>query len=289
VNVASRLQDAQVTVVGLGLMGGSLAAALTARHACRRVVGVARREETVAQAMTMGIVHQGTCHLDAGVRDADVVVLATPVRAIIELIGQIGPLLPPGCLLTDVGSTKDAVAQAMQALPPHVQPVGGHPMCGKETAGLSAAEPSLYEGATYVLTPLTRTADVALALARQLTQAVGARPLLLDASRHDALVAAISHLPYLLAAGLVATAEGLADEMAWQVAASGFRDTTRLAASDETMMLDILLTNRTAVRQTLARFQAQLADLTRLLETGDAIGLRAAMTAAAQRRRRLFP
>jgi prephenate dehydrogenase len=287
--VASRLQDAQVTVVGLGLMGGSLAAALTARHACRRVVGVARREETVTQALTMGIIHQGTCHLDAGVRDADVVVLATPVRAIIELIGRIGPLLPPGCLLTDVGSTKQAVAEAMQVLPPHVQPVGGHPMCGKETAGLSAADPSLYEGATYVLTPLDRTGDVALALARELTQAVGARPLLLDASRHDALVAAISHLPYLLAAGLVATAEGLADETAWKVAASGFRDTTRLAASDETMMLDILLTNRVAVRQALARFQAQLADLARLLEADDAIGLRAAMTAAAQRRRRLFP
>jgi prephenate dehydrogenase len=269
-------------------MGGSLAAALTARHACRRVVGVARREETVTQAMAMGIVHQGTCHLDEGVRDADVVVLATPVRAVIELIGQIGLLLPPGCLLTDVGSTKVAVAQAMQALPPHVQPVGGHPMCGKETAGLSAAEPSLYEGATYVLTPLARTADVALALARELTQAVGARPLLLDASRHDKLVAAISHLPYLLAASLVAAAEGLADERVWQVAASGFRDTTRLAASDETMMLDILLTNRTAVRQALARFEDQLADLTRLLERGDAIGLRAAMTAAARRRRRLF-
>jgi len=288
VNVASQLPHAQVTVVGLGLMGGSLAAALMARHACRRVVGVARREETVTQAIDMGIVHQGTCHLDEGVWDADAVVLATPVRAVIELIGRIGPLLPPGCLLTDVGSTKQAVVQAMQALPPHVQPVGGHPMCGKETAGLSGADPSLYEGATYVLTPLARTSDAALALARELTQAVGARPLLLDAPRHDVLVAAISHLPYLLAAGLVATAEGLADERVWKVAASGFRDATRLAASDETMMLDILLTNRTAVRQALARFEDQLADLTRLLETSDAIGLRAAMTAAAQRRRRLF-
>ena len=287
-NVASQLPHAQVTVVGLGLMGGSLAAALMARHACRRVVGVARREETVTQAIDMGIVHQGTCHLDEGVWDADAVVLATPVRAVIELIGRIGPLLPPGCLLTDVGSTKQAVVQAMQALPPHVQPVGGHPMCGKETAGLSGADPSLYEGATYVLTPLARTSDAALALARELTQAVGARPLLLDAPRHDVLVAAISHLPYLLAAGLVATAEGLADERVWKVAASGFRDATRLAASDETMMLDILLTNRTAVRQALARFEDQLADLTRLLETSDAIGLRAAMTAAAQRRRRLF-
>jgi prephenate dehydrogenase len=121
-----------------------------------------------------------------------------------------------------------------------------------------------------------------------MAQAVGARPLLLDAPCHDALVAAISHLPYLLAVGLVATAERLANDTVWEVAASGFRDTSRLAASDEAMMLDILLTNRTAVRRMLARFQDQLAGLAHLLETGDEAGLRAAMTAAAQRRRRLF-
>lgn len=286
--MAPRLQDAQVTIVGLGLMGGSLAAALTAHRACRRVVGVARREETVTQAQTMKIIHEGTCCLAEGTRDADVVVLATPVRAIVKLVGQIAPHLPPGCLLTDVGSTKKIVVQAMQALPPHVQPVGGHPMCGKEATGLSAASLSLYEGATYVLTPLARTHDEALALAHDLVRAVGAQPLLLDASRHDALVAAISHLPYLLAASLVATAEGTTDDAVWQVAASGFRDTSRLAASDETMMLDILLTNRMAVRHMLAHFQNQLSDLAHLLEAGDETSLHAAMTAAAQRRRRLF-
>jgi prephenate dehydrogenase len=269
-------------------MGGSLAAALTARHACRRVVGVARREETVTQALAMRVIHEGTCHLAEGIGGADIVVLATPVRTIIKLVGQIGPLLPHGCLLTDVGSTKQAVAQAMQALPPHVQPVGGHPMCGKETTGLPAADSSLYEGTAYVLTPLTRTSDDALDLAREMAQAIGAHPLLLDAPCHDRLVAAISHLPYLLAVGLVATGERLANDIIWEMTASGFRDTSRLAASDETMMLDILLTNRTAVRQMLARFQDQLADLAHLLETGDEAGLRAAMTAAAHRRRRLF-
>lgn len=286
--MATRLQDTQVTVVGLGLMGGSLAAALTARQVCRRVVGVTRREETVRQALAMGIIHEGTCRLAEGVRDADVVVLATPVRTIIRLIGQVGPLLPLGCLLTDLGSTKQAVVQAMQELPPHVQPVGGHPMCGKETAGLSAADPSLYESATYVLTPLARTGDDVLALARELARAIGARPLLLDAPHHDRLVAAISHLPHLLAVGLVATVEDLTDDAAWKVAASGFRDTTRLAASDETMMLDILLTNRAAVRQMLALFQDHLVGLSRLLEEGDEAGLRAAMNAAVKRRRGLF-
>ena len=286
--MAPRLQDAQVTIVGLGLMGGSLAAALTARRACHRVIGVARREETVTQALAMGVIHQGTCHLAEGVRDADVVVLATPVRTIVELIGQIGSLLAPGCLLTDVGSTKLAVVQAMQALPPHVQPVGGHPMCGKETAGLVSVDLSLHEGATYVLTPLARTSDDALALAHELARAVGARPLLLDAARHDTLVAAISHLPYLTAVSLVAITERLGDDTAWEIAASGFRDASRLAASNETMVLDILLTNRAAVHQMVARFQDQLTYLAHLLEQGDETGLRTAMAAAAQRRRRLF-
>lgn len=284
--MASRLHAAQVTVVGLGLMGGSLAAALAARRACRRVVGVARREETVRQALAIGAIHAGTCDLATGVGGADVVVLATPVRTIVELVSAVGPLLPDGCLLTDLGSTKQAVTQAMQALPPHVRPLGGHPMCGKETAGLAAAEPSLYEGATYVLTPLARTDGEALALAQELVRAVGARPLLLDASRHDALAAAISHLPYLLAVSLVATAEGLADAAVWDVAAGGFRDTSRLAASEERMMLDILLTNRAAVQGMLSHFQKQLTRLAHLLETGDEAGLKAVMTAAAQRRRR---
>ena len=161
-------------------------------------------------------------------------------------------------------------------------------MCGKEIAGLSAADSSLYEGATYVLSPLARTSNDALVLAHELVLAVGARPLLLDASRHDALVAAISHLPYLLAVSLVATAQDLADDTTWELAANGFRYTSRLAASNEAMMLDILLTNRAAVRQMLARFQDQLAGLAHLLETGDEASLSAAMTAVAQRRRRLF-
>jgi len=283
-----RLQDAKVSIVGLGLMGGSLAAALMARRACRRVIGIARRQETVGRALDMGLIHEGTCHLSQGVQNADVVMLAVPVRTILELIDRIGPLLPPGCLLTDVGSTKGAVVQAMRSLPPHVQPLGGHPMCGKETSGLSAADASLYEGATYVLTPLRRTGGGALALACELAQAIGARPLLMDAPHHDELVAAVSHLPYLLAVGLVASAEGLTDDNVWKVAATGFRDTTRLAASDETMMLDILFTNQAAVRQMLARYQDQLANLSRSLERGSEAGLRTAITAAAKRRRRLF-
>ena len=280
-----------MTVVGLGLMGGSLAAALRAGGACREVRGVARRPETIAEALARGFVDGGTLDLAEGVRGSDVVVLATPVRTIVELIPHLGPLLSPGSLLMDVGSTKAAIVKAMERLPAHVQPLGGHPMCGKEVSGIGAAEAGLYRGATFVLTPLPRTSPEALALAWELVEALGARPLVMDAHRHDRLVAAVSHLPYLLSLALVAAAEDVAEEdgMVWDLAASGFRDTSRLAASDVTMMLDILLTNREEVAGMLGRLRRELDELARLLEAKDERGLRRVMEAARERRRGLFP
>lgn len=288
------LRDAHVAIVGLGLMGGSLAARLTnaggasGGRACRRVTGIARRPATIAQALHARVIDDGTCALDEGVREADLVALCTPVRTIARLVAEIGPSLHPGAVLTDVGSAKQSIVEAMDGLPPHVQAIGGHPMCGKEVAGLDAADPRLFEGATYVLVPLARTDDATLGLLRELVAAVGARPLVLDATHHDRVVAAASHLPYLLATALVRTALGLSDDAVWQVAASGFRDTSRLAASDETMMLDILCSNRAAVRDVLARCRAEMEAFDGLLAAGDEEGLRAAIHVAAEQRRRMF-
>jgi len=283
------LANSLVSIVGLGLMGGSLAWALRERRACREVVGVARREETVALALERGVVDRATCDLAEGVQEADIVVLATPVRTILRLLGEIGPLLPEGCLVMDVGSTKREIVAAMERLPPHIRPLGGHPMCGKEKAGLEAAEPGLYEGKAFVLTPLERTPPEAVELGRELVEAVGARPVLMDAERHDYIVAAVSHLPYLLACGLMAAVDDLAqsDDACWQLAASGFRDTSRLAASDVTMMLDILLTNRKPVLEALAAFERRLQELVSLLEKGDEGGLRVFMEVVAQKRESL--
>ena len=240
--------------------------------------------------MRRGFIHAGACDLAEGVGQADLIVLATPVRAILELVPRVGALAPAGCLLMDLGSTKARIVEAMEALPPHLQAVGGHPMCGKETSGVVAAEADLYEGATFVLTPLQRTRSEALALAQELVEAVGARPLLMDAERHDRLVATVSHLPYLLSVSLVATAEEMAaeDELIWELAASGFRDTSRLAASDVTMMLDILLTNRQAVGEMVSRFAHQLSAIAHLLEANDEWGLRSLMEQAQKRRERMF-
>lgn len=288
--MSHRLQDARVTIVGLGLMGGSLAAALTQRAACRRVVGVARREETTRAALTRKWVHHATTSLAEGLREADVVILATPVRTILHLLEVIGPLVPPGCLVMDVGSTKGKIAAAMDGLPATVEPLGGHPLCGKETSGLEAADPTLYEGCAFVLTPLPRTSAHALALGRELVEAVGARPIILDPDQHDRLVAASSHLPYLLSVGLMSTAEEIAAEtpLLCELVASGFRDTSRLAASDVTIMMDILFTNRAAALEMLLRYRRHLENLMLLLENGDEAALQVLLDAAARRRRRWF-
>jgi len=282
------LPDSQVAIVGLGLMGGSLAGAL--RGQCRAVVGVARREETIEQALVRGLIDRGTTDLASGVGQADVVILATPVRVIMQQLAEIGPLLSAGCLLMDLGSTKTRIVEQMARLPAHVQPLGGHPMCGKEVSGIEVADPALYQGRTFILTPLPRTSEEALALGRALAQAIGAHPLVLEPGRQDYLVATISHLPYLLACTLVSTADATvsADPAVWKIVAGGFRDTSRVAGSDVTMMVDILLTNREEVLEALETYQAQLRDLTRLVAAGDEEDLRTVLSAIRQERRRMY-
>ena len=283
------LADTQVAIVGLGLMGGSLAGAL--RGQCRKVVGVARRAETIETAATRQVVDWGTTDLAGGVREADVVILATPVRVIVRQLIEIGPLLPEGCLLMDLGSTKTQIVAEMARLPDHVQPLGGHPMCGKEKSGIEAADPALYRGCTFILSPLPRTSEAALSLGHALAQAVGANPLVLEPERQDFLVATVSHLPYLLACALVATADATtsADPAAWEIVAGGFRDTSRVAGSDVTMMTDILLTNREEALKALDVYQAQLDGLAHLVRTGDEEEMQDVLSIIREKRRKMFP
>jgi prephenate dehydrogenase len=280
------LHDCRVTVVGLGLMGASLCLDLVQGELCREVRGVARRTATVLEAFFAGAVDLATNDPITGVMGADIVILATPVRTIVEMLAEIGPHLWPGTLVMDMGSTKSEICAAMDTLPPGVQPVGGHPMCGKETAGFDAAELGLYQNAPWVLSPLGRTSPAALRLAQELTTAVGARPVVLAPVRHDRLVASISHLPFLLASALVhAVAQvGADDEMVWQLAAGGFRDTSRVAASDTRMFMDILLTNRQAVLEQLDHFTGQLSELRDLLAVADEEKLRSKLAISQEKR-----
>jgi prephenate dehydrogenase len=175
----------------------------------------------------------------------------------------------------DMGSTKGEICAALDALPPHVQPIGGHPMTGKETAGFEAAEANLYRNATWVLTPLPRTTAETVALSTELVEAVGAHPVILPAERHDQLVATISHLPFLAASALVHTAKemGKQDPTVWELAAGGYRDTSRVAASDTRMFVDILMTNQPAVLAQLDHYIGQLTELRALVNDEDEAAL----------------
>jgi len=280
------LRQAHVAIVGLGLMGASLGYDL--RGHCRRVTGVVRRAEAIAPALAAGCVDDATLDAPAALAAADIVVLAAPVRTILRQIADLGPLLKPGAILIDLGSTKIDICRALAALPPPIQVIGGHPMCGKETGGLAAAEPGLYRGCTFVLCPLDRTSAATQALVEEMVGFIGARPLVLDPARHDRLVAAISHLPYLAACALVDYASDVAatDPTVWEVAAGGFRDSSRVAASDVDMLMDILLTNRAAVLAAVDRYVERLTGLRAGLAAGDEAGLRAALTDIANERRR---
>lgn len=281
-----RLKDCRVAVVGLGLMGASLCMDLTRGGLCREVRGIARRTDTVLEAFFSGAVDLATNDLNTGVLGADIVVLATPVRTILSMLEEIGPLLWPGCLVIDMGSTKAEICAAMERLPHGIQPVGGHPMTGKETAGFSAAEPGLYQGAPWAITPLARTSQESLDLAHELVYAVGAQPILLTPQRHDRLVAAISHLPYLAAGALVHAVTNLGDQdpLVWDLAAGGFRDTSRVAASDTRMFLDILMTNREAVLDQLDAMLSHLQSLRAALADGDECELNRRLSASQARR-----
>jgi len=284
-----QIEKCRIAIVGLGLMGGSLAGAL--RGKVGAVVGVARRRETVQAALKGGLVDEGTTELTAGVKGVDIVVLATPVRVIVQQIAEVGPLLEESCLLMDLGSTKAEILREMAKLPEGIQVLGGHPMCGKETSGVEATEPGIYQGATFILSPLPRTAEWALSLGQDLARTVGSEPLVLDGERQDFLVATLSHLPYLMACGLIATADRTTspDAAAWRIVAGGFRDTTRIAASDVTMMTDILVTNREEVLRALGTFQEEIRSLGDLIESSNEEALRRRLGKIREKRLEMYP
>ena len=272
-NSTLALSDARITIAGMGLMGGSLALAL--RGKCAHVTGVDVDASARAAALAGQVVQTVESDLHAGTADAHLLVLATPVGVILQQLQALKvhtTARRAGLVVLDLGSTKTEIVAAMETLPATCDPVGGHPMCGKEVAGLQHADAALYHGATFVLAPLARTSPAALQLAHAVVAAVGAHALLLDAARHDRLAAATSHVPYLIACALMSAASAAAvdDDALWKLAASGFRDTSRLAASSVTMMLDILRTNRAPVRAALLAQREQIDRLAGLLEGDEA-------------------
>lgn len=281
-----QLEGMQVSIIGLGLMGGSLARALRALGP--KLTGVDRDPETLRLARELGVVDHTRADLAAGLDMCDLAVLALPVRACVEVIRRIGQDLPVPPRLLDLGSTKVEILKAMGDLPPSCDPIGGHPMCGKETSGLRSSDPGLYRGAMFALVPLERTSDDLVQFAQKFVRALDAQPLLLSAHDHDHLVAFSSHLPYLVAAGLVRILEpvGAENPRLWDLLGPGFRDTTRLAAGEVGMMMDILSTNRGQVDGALRAMINVLQDLRSTLQSDEEI-LTSRLEGARARRRQL--
>jgi len=275
------LEDSRITVVGLGLMGGSLALDLLEQG--MRLSGVDSDPHSARLARSAGI---ATVDINTALTSSDVLVLATPVRETLRLLETFRSHPPELELVIDLGSTKQQIVEAMDALPDGLAAIGGHPLCGKELSGFQQAQIGLYQGSRFVLTSSSHTTEAALATAEQLVDSIGATPLQMDASRHDQLLGAASHLPYLLAVALTGAVESLGKEDAavWDVVASGFLSSSRLAASDPTMMVDILATNREMVLAALARAQAELDRLSGLLSTGENEALRGHLQPLQQRR-----
>jgi prephenate dehydrogenase len=288
---ADRGRGLVVAVIGTGLVGASLGLAFAALARVEEVVGWDRAADELAIAVRRGAVDRAAADLADAVRGADVVVLAVPVSAVPSTAAAVGPLLPAGAILTDVASVKGRVVGALQAaVRPGVHVIGGHPMAGSHETGAAHASAELFVGATYLLTPTTHTDPDAYRTLHGLVADIGARVIAVDPDRHDLLVAVVSHLPQLAATTLMnLAAERARDEGAGLLllAAGGFRDATRVAASNPDLWLDICAENRAAIVAVLDDYRERIGALRSVLAMSDEVGLRRALADARSARRDL--
>jgi prephenate dehydrogenase len=267
----------RLAILGVGLLGGSLAKAVRVHGLAREIVGIGRDLARLAPALRDGALDRATTDVADGVAGADRVVLAAPVLTNESLLACVWRAAAPGAVVTDVGSTKRGIVTAagrLAAERPDVHFVGSHPMAGSEKSGYAVARADLFVGATVVVTP-RETTDPGLAKGvAELWAALGARVVVLDPDTHDRAVAAISHLPHVAAWALVDAVTRFEPD-AFAIAARGFKDTTRIAASDPDVWREILTANRAAVRASLTAYRAALDDLEALIESPDSAALTA--------------
>jgi prephenate dehydrogenase len=254
-----------LTVVGVGLLGGSLGLAAKQRGLARRVLGVGRQRDSLEFAREIGAIDEGFLTLEEAVGEAEVVVFCTPVDQIARQVVEAGRACPAGVLLTDVGSTKAAIVRAVEGrLPPGVAFVGSHPLAGSEKRGPGHAHARLFEQRLTVITPTPRTDGEALERTRAFWEAFGSRVCVLSPEDHDRALALTSHLPHLTAAALA----GILPPEVYELTATGFRDTTRIASGDPELWTAIFAQNRQAVLDGLALLETRLAEFRRALEAG---------------------
>jgi cyclohexadieny/prephenate dehydrogenase len=269
---ASPLFD-RVALIGIGLIGSSLARVLRRNSPQTRIVACARRAETLDAADRLGIADETTDDPAAAVEGADLVVIATPLSAYAEIGRRIAPVLRDGAIVTDVGSVKGAAIAALApVLPDRAHFVPGHPVAGTEHSGPEAGFAEMFQDRWCILTPLPETAPEAVARVKALWEMAGMRVATMAPEHHDKVLAVTSHLPHLIAYTIVGTAAELGEDLQSEVvaySAGGFRDFTRIAASDPVMWRDVFLTNREAVLEVLQRFSEDLTALQRAIRRGD--------------------
>jgi prephenate dehydrogenase len=275
------LSNSRLAIAGLGLMGGSLALAL--RDKCRSLLAYDLNEAIIEHAHQDNIVDQASTIPTDIFPFADVVILAAPLNAILGLIHDLPQYHPGSPIVLDIGSSKVEVINAMGELPARFDPLGGHPMCGKETGGLRNADPSIFQGASFAFSALERTSDKARNFADQLAMAIGSQPLWIDPQTHDRWTAATSHLPFLIASALSASTPLEAAPLV----GPGFRSCSRVAASPASMMVDVLDTNRNNILKSLSNYRRELDKLEEYLARGDLQSMKATLDDSANQQRQL--
>ncbi len=257
------LIESKIAIIGLGLMGGSLA--LSLRGKCAAIYGIDADSATLKLALSQQIVDYASSDPAALLPDVDLVILSAPVPAILTLLENLPSYTSKPCIVMDMGSTKKLIIESMSRLPERFDPVGGHPICGKEKLSLANAERTLYYAAPFLLTPLERTSPRALSAAHQIIDAIGAKAKILEAVDHDRILASTSHLPFLISSALaLSTPQDVSAFIG-----PGFKSTSRLAGTSSSMMLGILQSNRENVLNALGELKNQLIELESALNLND--------------------
>jgi len=272
-----RLQNSKIAIIGLGLMGGSLALAL--KGECAALYGIDSHQATLELALHKKIVDFADAEPATSLPQAELVILSTPVPTIISLIEQLPSLTNRPCIVLDLGSTKSKIMSAMDALPTHFDVLGGHPICGKEKLGIENADALLYQNAPFVITPLKRTTVRARTAVKYIVSVIGARLIEMNAEDHDRALAFTSHLPFLISSALALT---VPQENA-KLIGSGFRSTARLAETPGSMMLGVMQSNRENILNALHHYQRELSILESALMAKDESALASTLSSAQSR------
>ncbi len=275
-----------IAILGLGLMGASLALALKKRGFSGRITGYARREETRTQALENGVVDTVYADPADAVREADVAVVCVPIWSIAKLAEQVVGALKPGAVLTDVGSTKSELLEKMDRLFLDSEAffIGSHPIAGSEKTGINAGDPDLYDGRLTVVCPSDQNTDAAEKTVVELWKAAGSEVVEMSPAAHDAMLASTSHLPHMIAAALARSVANGAPGGKADFCGTGFKDTTRVASGSADMWVDIIDTNRAALEAELDRFHQELQGLIGILRSGNSDDIRQWLEEAASDR-----